>query len=537
MKKKYSKFLLLFYPVLFLLSLVSCNEEEEKLTPSRLFMPAGQIASSSGETSVKLTWKTPPNTVPGSVTYTVEVAADTLFATPVIYSAVADTAAITLTDDNIPIKQKLFARIKTNAKGDTPESKWLTSNGFSIRGIQLFTDVPVKSEDITDRSVRLRFIARPNTTRVVVTPTGGTAREITLSPSDLTSGFLIVDGLTSGANYRAEIFAGTKSNGVTTFQTKEPLSGNIVDLRGITGRPSVLQDTITQIPNGSTIILKRGQTYNISAETLLNKSVTITSGTDLTEPNLASVYFTSNFAIAEGSNIDYIIFRDVVLTGSDATAKYVFNINKTSTIGTMTFENVRAGKFRGIVRLQSAPTVITNFTMNNSIVDSLGSYGVINVDVATSQAQNIVIKNTTIYKAEKIVVSRNNSTSVLFENVTVNESPLANNYLVDYSTTGSNNVSQGVKINNTILGIGKAGNQSVRGVRVGTSTAVEANNSYTTSDYVLAATGAFPIPGIKAYSGTSLALWQDPKNGNFKIKDANFPGMPTNVTAGDPRWR
>ncbi|MGV3540962.1 MAG: DUF5123 domain-containing protein [Rufibacter sp.] len=512
--------------------LVSCDpeEDEENMQQLRMFMPTGQIKATSGESQVVLAWEASLFST-GNVDYTVEIAADTLFATPVLYSAVADTTNITITDDNVPVKQKLFARIKTNAQGNVPESKWVVSNGFSIRGVQLFNDIPVKTEDITDYSVRLRFTARPGVTRVVVTPVGGAAKEVQLSANDLTAGFIIVEGLASGTNYTAEIFAGTKSNGVTTFQTKEPLSGNIIDLRSIEGRPGVLQDTITQIPNGSTIILKRGQTYTITGTTNLSKSVTITSGSDLTEPNLAAIYFTSNFNIVAGSSIDQILFKDVNMSSDNATSRYVFNISNASTITNMTFDNVKASMFRGIVRLQSAPTTINNFLVNNSVIDSIGSYGVINVDVATSQVQNITIKNSTIYKAEKIVVSKNNSTSVLLENITVNESPTSGQYLVDYSTSGTNNVTNGILIKNSIFGIGKAGNLTIRGVRANTSTLVEVSGSYATSDHVET---NFLTPNLTAYSGTSLDLWADPKNGNFTFKDQNFAGK---NSAGDPRWR
>ncbi|KAA3437029.1 DUF5123 domain-containing protein [Rufibacter hautae] len=536
--KKFGSTLSLWFAAMLLLvvgGLSACNpdDEEEQNDLSRMFMPTGVIGSTTAETQVRLSWK-PALYATGTVTYTVEVAADTLFATPVIFTGVTDTASIVLTDDQIPAKQKFFARVKTNGQENTPESKWLVSNGFSIRGVQAFTNVPVNSADVTDRAVRLLFTARPGITRIVVTPAGGTAQEIALSQADLAAGFYIVDNLTSGATYTAEIFAGTKSYGVTTFQTKEPLAGVLVDLRGFVDRPSVLQDTLTQIPNGSTVILKRGVTYTIASEVVLDKSVTITSGSDLTVPGWASIYFTSNFNIATGSNIDHITFKDVILTGSDATAKYVFNINKASTIGSVTFDNVKASMFRSVLRLQSQPTTITNFTITNSVIDSIGSFGVVNVDVATSQIQNIVISNSTISKAEKVIVSRNNSTSVLIENVTVNESPIINQYLVDYSTSGSNEVTNGIKIRNTILGIGKAGNQSVKGVRASTSTLVEAVNSFSTSDYVLAATNNFAIPGLTAYSATSLNLWQDPKNGDFHFKDAAFPGK---ASAGDPRWR
>jgi hypothetical protein len=90
-----------------------------------------------------------------------------------------------------------------------------------------------------------------------------------------------------------------------------------------------------------------------------------------------------------------------------------FNISAASTIGKMSFISCKAEIFRGVVRLQSQPVIINNFIVDNCIIDSLAGYGVLTVDVNTSRVDNITIKNSTIYKAEKIIVSKNNSTSVL----------------------------------------------------------------------------------------------------------------------------
>ncbi|MFC6998924.1 DUF5123 domain-containing protein [Rufibacter roseus] len=532
MKNLFSTYLKLPSLVLALvvIGFASCKEDDENLAPMRMFQPGGIISSSSGESSVRLSWKTPPNTVESNVSYTVEVAKDTLFETPVVFSGVTDTTYIVLTEDDIAVKETYFARIKTNATETSGgESKWLTSNSFRIRGIQLFLDNPVKGTDIADNAVILRFTSREELTRIVLTSESGATREITLTPTQKAQGMVTVTGLESRTTYTADILAGNRNRGSTTFRTKEPLSGILIDLREIEGRPGVLEDTITQVPNGSTIILKRGFTYTISSTTLLDRSVTITSGSDLTVPELASIYFTSNFNIVAGSNIEKIVFKDVIMSSDDATSRYIFNINNASAIDTVSFDNVRASKFRGIVRLQSQPTTINNFRVNNSVIDSIGSYGVINIDVASSKVEKISIRNSTIYKAEKFVVSRNNSTSVLLENLTINELPIAGQYLVDYNT--SNNVSDGIVLRNVILGTGKADNQTIRGIRAGATTTVSVNNSYNTSDYV---TTNFSISGLTPYNGTALNLWVNPKNGDFRFKDQNFPGR---NTAGDPRWR
>lgn len=362
---------------------------------------------------------------------------------------------------------------------------------------------------------------------------GGTAITTTLTAGDVTAAQKIITGLTGGKEYVAEIFKGTLSKGFVNFTTKPSLAGsNIIDLRGITDRPSVLIDTLPQIADGSTVILKRGFTYPVPAAFSISKAVTLVSGYDFSN-DLAIIDMVSNFNVVAGSTISQISFKDVFIKGNSYSAGYIFNVSNACTIGRMSFEGVQTGIFRGMVRLQSAAINITDFLIDNSIIDSVGNYGVVTVDNILCKIENITIRNSTMFRTEKMVTSRQNSTSCLIENCTINQGPLGGNYLVDYSTSGTNNVTNGIIVRNTIMGIGKnnAGNTSPRGVRANASTAISSTNVYTTSDYVSASN---PLPTVIAYTGLSTALWVDPLNGNFKIKDNTFAGA---TSAGDPRWR
>jgi hypothetical protein len=48
--------------------------------------------------------------------------------------------------------------------------------------------------------------------------------------------------------YTIFLYSGSIVRGWADFTTKAPFSGILIDLRGITGRPSVLADTIPVIP-------------------------------------------------------------------------------------------------------------------------------------------------------------------------------------------------------------------------------------------------------------------------------------------------
>lgn len=508
----------------------SCKKDEN-LGPMRQFMPSGEIGSSSGESTVKLTWKAAINAAPKTI-YKVIVSRDTLFTNGPEFTYTTDTSGITLTDADLLVRTTYYARVQTQGPDSTLNSNWLRSGKFGILGEQIFQ--PLTSNDITDIAVQLKWKQQADLTRIVLVPVaGGTAITVNLAPADITAAQKIVSGLTGGKEYIAEIFKGTLSKGLVNFTTKPSLTGsNIIDLRGITDRPSVLADTLPLIADGSTVILKRGFTYPIATALNLSKAVTIVSGYDFST-ELAVIDMISNFNITAGSNISLLSFKDVFIKGNNYAGGYIFNVSNACSITKMSFEGVHTGIFRGMVRLQNAAMNITDFLIDNSIIDSVGNYGVVVVDNVLCKIENITIRNSTIFRTEKVVTSRQNSTSCLIENCTINQGPLGGNYLVDYSTAGTNNVTNGIIVRNTIMGIGKnnAGSTTPRGVRANASTTVSSSNVYTTSDYV---NQSNPLPTVIAYPGLSTSLWQDPLNGNFKIKDNTFAGA---TSAGDPRWR
>lgn len=522
----------LFITALLAATIVSCKKDEaEKPVLPRQFKP-GNIIVTATETQAKLEWAASLFTTGKKVTYTVQLSKDSTFPDGSILSEKkVDTTATTFTDDIMTPRQIYFARVKADSLGSTAQSGWVNSSRFGISGEQIF--LALSASDIIDNAVLLKWRTTPGLTRIVITPQSGTPFTVNLTPTDLTAEKRIISGLTPNTQYSAEIFDATKSKGYLVFRTAVPLSGNIIDLRPITGRPSVLADTIPQIADASTVILKRGETYTISAALNLSKSVKIISGSDLTNPDQAIISLPNNFNITAGSTIGFLDFQDVSLIATDYTSKYVFNISNASTITRIGFESCRIENMRGVVRLQTAVINVTNFIVNNCIIDSISNYGVINIDNVNCAVTNISIKNSTIYKTEKVVTSKQNSTTVVIENCTFNEAPFGNStssFIVDY---GALNVTGGINITNCIFGKGKPNgtNILVRDVRAGSGTSIGSLNNYITSDHTVTAN---PLTPVTSYAGTSLALWQDPLNGNFRFADNNFAGR---TTAGDPRWR
>lgn len=517
---------------------VSCKDNEiEEMRLPRMFKPA-RFTISAGETSVHIQWRPSLFASNGETEYLIEVSKDGVNFSGVEFTKTTASPEVTILDTDIDIRTDYFARVKAIGKNGTDDSNWLVSGVFRITG-EIFIQ-PVNENDVLVDVARIRWDVRDVITKIVITPQGGEPFEVTVSPEEAEEGEKIVSGLTGGTKYIVEIFKGEVSKGFITFQTKPSYAEyNVVDLTEITGNPDILAETLAVIPSGSVVLLRRGEQYTISTHNI-DRSVTITSGADF-NPEFATIFMTNSFNMVAGSNIDSLVFRDVNITGEDYAADYVFNINQVGMIGTVKFENVRGHRLRGFFRLQTggAGTQVENFIMNNCVVDSLRDFSLVNTNNSNTVA-NISVTNTTIYHARKVIDHRSpGSNSILFENCTFYNLPTGGAagagsfYFIDLDTRNSTNP---IVIRNCIFGKSRdegMGGDDARGIRVGTSTTVNVENSYRTSDFI-STNEAFQIPSLIGYSGTSDKLFANPSAGDFTIIDPSFAGA---TSAGDPRWR
>lgn len=506
--------------------LAACKKERPLSGPDRLFRPVLKTALQADGNWIAANWQP----IKGAASYTVQLSRDSF-----------KTIDVTTTIDtnyylfqNLKWEQPYQVQVMANAQNANGNSKFSNLGGIKTPKFPTILNTPAGSES-TENAVKVSWAnsgAPVTSIKILNASDSSVARDIALSATDIANQYRIISSLKASTNYIIFLYSSATVRGWANFSTKAPLSGNLIDLREIVDRPSVLADTLPAIPSGSIVILKRGENYEIATTLSFSKSVTIMSGSDLLVPGQAVVTMPANFNIDPGSVIDSLAFIDVTLRGTGYSSKYVFNINTACTIGKMSFQSCTTEIFRGVVRTQSQPAIINNFVMNNCIIDSISGYGVLTVDVASSRVDNVSITNSTIYKAEKIVTSKSAATSVLIENCTINEAPFGGggNYYVDFASL---NVANGITINNSIFGVGKfnAGAQTVRGVRSGAGTSVNASNNYRTSDQVSLGND---IPNIITYTRPTDQLFTDPANGNFKIKDNTFPGR---ANAGDPRWR
>lgn len=518
---------LFFISLATILVLIACKKVDDPGEAPRLFRPVIKEALESNGNWIKTSWQA----VSGSASYTAEISTDS-------FKTVAASVKI---DTNIHLFENLYwdklyqVRVKANALDTSHSSKFGSLGAIKTARFPTILNIPALGE-VNDNSVKVSWTtsgAAVTEVKILLATDSSVVKTATLTPTDVTNAYKLVSGLNGSTAYIIFLYSGTTVRGWANFSTKAPLAGSLIDLRGYTGVPNLLMDTIPDIASGSIVLLKRGETYNISAALDLNKTLTFQAGDDLLNPNRPIIYLINNFNIAAASNIDSLVFKDVILRGSDYATKYIFNIDQSCNVGKIHFEACLMEIFRGAVRIKGGTSTYGKLSMNNCVVDSVKDYGVFNVDFASSVVSNIAITNSTIYKVDKIIVSKSNAVSVLVENVTVNECPLGStSYLIDYNTL---TVTNGITINNCILGTGRnnAGVYTTRDARASASTVINANNNYRTSDRI-SGNATYDLPGIISYTKTAPQLWQNPSTGDFKIIDGTFPGK---ANTGDPRWR
>ena len=517
--------------IIFALSIVifilaACKKTEPLTGPDRLFRPVLKDALQSDGNWIAVSWEP----IKDAASYTVELSKDS-FRT-ILSSATVDTTYHLF--DNLKWEQLYQVQVKANAKDSSKNSKFSNLGAIKTPKFPTILNTPTTS-DISDNAVRVSWMnggAAVTGVKILKASDSSVVKDVTLSATDVSNQFRIVSGLSGNTSYIIFLYSGTSVRGWANFITNAALAGNIIDLRDITGVPSVLTDTLPDIPSGSIILLKRGEQYTISSTANLDRSVTIMSGTDLLNPDQAVITLSSNFNITSGSTIDSIAFKDVHLVGTDYASKYVFNINTACNIGKIGFDACHIEIMRGVLRTQSQPAIIGTYMVNNCVIDSIAGYGVITVDVASSKVDNIIVQNSTIYKAEKFITSSKptaGSVSVLVSNCTFNEMLVGSNTYIDY---GSMNVANGITVSNCIFGVGKGGSTTLRDIKTGSGTSVNASNNYLTSDYI--SSGTNDLPNVITYPKPSTQLWKDPSNGDFTIIDSGFPGK---SNSGDLEWR
>lgn len=525
-----------------LIIFVSCQSEEQIYPKTRLFRPVlnEELFSIDNTIIVDMGKMKEANK------YTIEVSRDT-FKT-VDYLLEVDTNYVVIDKEMVGEELLWFTiyQVQATAHASSSDFDSKISDLGNVRTQKFPSNQGAPTAfDVTDKRARVFWTAAgaPITGVKVFAITDLRLEtpllEFDVNEDEAASFEKIVTGLSPNTEYQIGIFSGETVRGWEVYSTREALvSGdNVIDLLGI-DNPDILADTLPDIAGGSIVLLEGGRTYNTGGYAF-DKSVTIRSGYSFT-PALPHIDCSSNFNLADGSNVDSLVFKDISFSG-DFGGNYIFNIDKSGTIGEIKFETSRIRSLRGVTRVKGGVGTLGKYTVVESVLDSINGYAVLTMDKDSWEVGDILLKNSTISKTQYFLVSRSNTNSITIDGCTINEAPEAGRQMFRWrGSDGNNNVINGIKIHNTIWGHGwdknANGSFGVDGFDGLGNTNFDIVNTYTTAMFEYAA-GKDEIPGFPnfLYNGTSEELWEDPLVGvDFDIKDGSFAGK---GDSGDPRWR
>lgn len=531
---------------------MACSDDDEsQFEKTRLFRPVLNEDMEAEGNSIIVDM----GSLKAAESYTFEVSRDT-FAT-LDYTFKTDTSYVII--NQALVGEELFwntlyqVRVTAHATDSQYDSKVSDLGNVRTQRFPTILNLP-QPYDVTDVAARVSW-----------TPTGAAvtsmqvfaAEDLKLSTPlfeptpvstvEQTAGESFVYGLEPEKDYQIAIYSGEEIRGWVNYSTKvadiDPNDPNVIDLTQ-NESPSAVADAVASAPDGAIILVKRGVTYDLPQDDL-TKSITIRAAYGFGAQK-AKLYTTGNWNIAANSTIDHINFINLEIRGEDFSGDYVFNPNTDNVyVRELNFENCEIGTFRGILRIRGT-VEIDNYTINNSVVDSIGGYGIFTTDTdpgdpPTARVNSIVLSNSTFNKIDTGIQSRNNSLSLTIESCTFANFIVPGGRLFRYrGGDGNNNITGGITINNSIFGhswdqsgSGEYGN--IQGIGEGLeATNIALLNNYSTQNFAFSEGKEIPGFTVGNYSSTQEDLWMDPDNNNFNFKDSGFSGK---FTAGDPRWR
>lgn len=314
--------------------------------------------------------------------------------------------------------------------------------------------------------------------------------------------------LNSSTTYTFSVIKNGAIVGYVTFETEYEAPANAVQINsGI--------DFENAITNGSgDVALEIIGDIEVESSTKISEN--ITSLTVFSRGETPARMKVEGIGLNSGVKISKIEFYNLDCTYENTNNGYILNGDSQREIESLIIKKCNIHDIRGVIRLQKsgANSIIENITISDCILQRIGSYGVveINVSEATGHFSKITIEKSTI-----------NGLGARLMRFSV-PGEIAINQCTFYGFTDKNATIDATSCTLSVSNV-------LMGNVINTTTGYKANgspqisNSYYTTDcsYTKSLLG-------EQIELSSVELFTAPSNGDFTVKDTKYKAY------GDPRW-
>jgi len=524
----------------------SCKKDDinRGLESPRIFKPS-RISIERTETTAKITWEAPILSEGQDLTYTTEFSQDSTFATSE-FSLDTDTMGVTVTDAMLSVRKKYYVRVKANAFGDQPESKWMVSSGFSINGEQLF--LPVRDSEVKETGVTLRWKVNQDLTDITLIPTVGRLVKYPLSPAEVAAGVKTITDIIADTTYIAELFSGTRSRGFLTFRTPPVSVYNVVLNPG-----DDLAAAINAAENNAIIGLNPG-VYNTanSGFTLLQKTITLKSTSSDPKDTKVNIKEFTLKGTGAGINLSGIEFD-----GKPANALYFFNLGGVSsdaelatytqiTVDNCIIHDIATSFMRTDRGAKGGDYKMDQIVIKNSLIYSVSdpNANYIFLHLNELEFKSLHVSKSTIHNFGRALITCSTvltsmPPSITFDYCTLNSFG-ANNMNVLLSA-GANPVKFNLT-NSIIANVPRSATSTVNDLAISATSAesftVFSNNNIFNFNNAAGAPLKFPTTNITQIGNQSINLGWTESTTDFTLPVGSVLHTVSNVgtAIGDPRW-
>ena len=287
-----------------------------------------------------------------------------------------------------------------------------------------------------------------------------------LCTSRLSAQDVITLGVNDSISTMLKNYVGTATN-VTVVIPKGYLNPEFTKGKGV---------DLSLIPTGITDLTIKGAD---AKDTLLLKVITLPTRA-FNSVTIKNLYMSGVNELTAGTNY----------TGSGVMGNYLMNVVVAINVTNLSFINCGIANYRGIVRLQTGSSTVTNLSFDKCIIRNIGysggSYSLLNPNVG-STVSTISLTNSYVYGVNGTFLPLTNlaalSTTVtidkcIFDQMSQGKTGL---YLIDYGSVAVTTGSQTVTVTNSIFGRAYTGS---KGVRTSNSAAVPTySGNYATKDW------------------------------------------------------